>query len=401
MSKNKKNVSRNETKKYVILLFVFSVAALTYKAIVGGFGNDGAYLPYTFSYGLGFMHNLLIGTVERLFVGYVDPKDTKIFTICATAVILFVLSMFFGKAISKTDEKIRTTYAFVTGTILVMFVLINELSSLNIFSLLFLTIAFICLEKQSSRKLIPILCLVAMLSDKNFVFGCFVPLFFTMLYVFSKDKLTSENKTNKVVLFSSAGVCAVMFLYFEFFESKVKESVDTAVADWLSSSSVSVDKELFEREYVLSNIERIRSLLIIDYKQRFFEIIGTLIPIIFIIAILVVFWIFVLKKAEEKECKILCISGIVYAIIIFTVSFFINIDLSFASVSTLSALLFPTVYFVKNSKEEYIECAERYFVKNEMLIILLTVFSISSIYFSTKVYNNITTTFIEKWWMPF
>ena len=397
MSKKKKIVSRDETKKYVILLFAFSVTALIYKAIVGGFGNDGDYLPYTFSYGLGFMHNLFIGTLERLFVGYVDPNDTKVFTIGATVVILFVMSLFFGKVIAKTDEKIRPAYAFVTGTILVMFVMINELSSLNIFSLLFLTTGFMCLEKQSLRRLIPIICFIAMLSDKNFIFGCFVPLFFTMIYVFSKDK----NKTDKTVLLSSAGICAVLFMYFEFFESKVKESVDTAVADWLSSSSVSVDKELFEREYVLSSAERIKSLLVSDYKQRFFEITGTLLPIIFLVVILAIFWIFVMKKSKEKECKILCVSGICYVAVMTVISFFVNIELSFISVSSLSALIFPTVYFVHNSKEEYIECAESFFAKNEMMIILLTVFSISSIYFSSKVYNDITATFIEKWWMPF
>lgn len=237
-------------------------------------------MPYTLSYKYGFISRGFIGSIVRLVI----PKLTlrHIYLIVAfNTLLLCAMTVFFVNRIKKLSGMgenaafLFTAMLFVVnpGSIAFLFYWGN-FGRLDLYMILILLFSALLMLKGAFLFLIPVMCVMGILTHQAFLFMYFPAVMALLLYL----AWVKKNRYAKIIFWVTGIVTCITFLYMQFFSSVEGYDYASMVADIYATTDipeefVQDDHEMMIRlEYFTSVFATIHAFVIEPLAKNLYKI---------------------------------------------------------------------------------------------------------------------------------
>lgn len=213
---------------------------------------------YVLSYKFGFIPRAFIGSLLGLFTDYLTLDLLRIVISAITLILLGMVSILLGKAISKSELDYKPSVKLLTLLILTAplshtYLIERHFGRLDIFLFFFTLVALICLKKPYIRWAVPFLCFAAVATHPGYMVTFMPALAIPMLYEVYRNNYSKKS----ILLFSSCCLILVsFFVYFQFLSPPVDFANAEAFGKYLSEhTDMKISNPVLYLEYFSQHLD--------------------------------------------------------------------------------------------------------------------------------------------------
>lgn len=380
-------------------LIIFAVLLIQAVSNLFTFGGVGEYtsIYYLSDYSIGINTRLLVGSI----VGLINDSPTiewiTGFAIVVLVLTLLAVAFLTGKVIRNTDDEMRpqlyVIIAFMlSGSFTFSFFSIF-LGSLDIYTFIVAMIAVVCSLSKKTRWLVPILCVVGVLTHNIFAVSYFPMVFLVLFYLLLKED--SKVYSAAVLLVSLVATVAITVNFMLYAGKNMNISFEEFCKIINEKSSIKIDEygfygigfHLFSivgddvvegftigEQFNLTLVELIKGLVqYISYSMSLENALPILVVYVLIYGALIFIWA---KCAKNSETKMKKLSYIAFMLAPLTalIGFVVTTDyVRWVQAAVLSQFAFALVMYIKKD-EAFLKTMQQmreYFGNKKLILVVI------------------------------